>query len=190
MASRSSKIRYHDAGRIADAIAEKAFEHLTKPLEAEQQKLGWAAYQAMFKELGTSPQMLLRAGFAEGRTEQQLSILNSSGQEACITLVSENEFAAPSSWGNSEMRHQDDDMFERANDLAIRLAPYYTARGKLRDELKNQIEDKTVNTVLKNWPEASAIILQLLDIESKPDMTVPLEQLLARFLPALPAPKE
>jgi hypothetical protein len=64
-------------------------------------------------------------------------------------------------------------------------------RSEFVDTVKQQIEGRTYTKIIKAWPELEEIIRATVVIdEAQGSITTPFENLLARFLPALPAPAE
>lgn len=187
----TKKIKWHEARDIGRRIADKAFEHLTTPLEVKRNAVAGLCYQAVLDTIGCPAGVLLASGFAEETNMVQIDLSNSYGNQITTRYRVDSDcprLVRPSGY-HTEMKLVDDDLYEKYMDIEVLLSPYESKREELMLEIQSQVEGKTANQAMKNWPEAAEIIADVLQLGS-PAMTVPLEQLLARFLPALPAPKE
>lgn len=187
----TKKIKWHEAREIGRKISNKAFEHLTAPLEVKRNAVAGLCYQAVLDNIGCPAGVLKAAGFAEETNMVQIDLTNNYGNQTTISYsVSEDRarIIRPSGY-HAELKLSHDELYDKYMDVEVLLNPLEQKRDALMSELQSQVEGKTATQAMKNWPEAADIIADVLQLGS-PAMTVPLEQLLARFLPALPAPKE
>lgn len=184
----SKKIIWGEANDIARRIAYKAFEHLTTPLKREEDKIALDAYRKVFNLLGVSKKLLLESGFATTTSNIHIDVRNAHGQELELrSTSSDEEYLCPN--GGYSMVLIDDDLFQHATKLKQRQNPLNEKRSDLQNVLRDELIGKTATFAMKSWPEAADIISAVLNL-GKPTMTVPLEVLLAKFLPMLPSPKE
>ncbi len=187
----TKKIKRHEARDIGRRIAEKAFEHLITPLEVKRNAVTGLCYQAVLDTIGCPAGVLLASGFAEETNMVRIDLSNNYGNQTATyhSVGSDRPRLIRPSGYSAKLKLVDDDLYEKYMEVEVLLKPYDSKRDALMSELQSQVEGKTATQAMKNWPEAAEIIADVLQIGS-PAMTVPLEQLLARFLPALPAPKE
>lgn len=185
----SKKIIWGEANDIARRIAYKAFEHLTTPLDREEDKIALEAYNAIFNLLGVSEKQLLESGFATTTSSIHIDVRNVHGQELTLrsSSLNDEQYLRPN--GYDAMVLIDDDLFQHATKLKQRQNPLNEKRSDLQNVLRDELIGKTATFAMKSWPEAADIISDVLNL-GKPMMTVPLEVLLAKFLPMLPSPKE
>ena len=95
-------------------------------------------------------------------------------------------------WGFSTyncLSIQDAGMYARAHEVRQKRERLAVAQGQLREELRSQLLGKTTKQAIEAWPEAAKIISDVAEVGTEGSITKPLEALLARFIPALPAPQ-
>jgi hypothetical protein len=71
------------------------------------------------------------------------------------------------------------------------LDPWRKKVAAMADEVAEQITDRTVNLVLKTWPEITPFVCEVMGIKAlsnTPPAPVPFQELLNKHLLALPAP--
>lgn len=184
----TAKIKWSEAGRIARVIGGKAFEHLMKPHQTKLHDLAVKAYNQLWYNLGAMPHTLVKHGYATEQDYMTIKLYNSHGQygELELTRNDDAKWIAPAGY-HDEAVLTDDELFDELTAILEQYNPLKQNRSDLIDELTAQLDGKTVKQAMTAWPEAADIIAQVKGI-NHPPMTTPLEQLLARFLPALPAP--
>lgn len=188
----TKKIKSWNADNIAEKIAKKAFEHLIGPIEQQQQNLARLVYGKINDEIHFSH--LISYGVVKDWPDEReitvfIDVYNGSGQEQNLYFESrENEpVCTPIGW-NQHFKYTDDEVFDLASELQERLTPLEVKRHELKNTLKLQLVDKTVKQAVTAWPEAASIIYDIMGVEGPKAFVTPLEELLARFLPMLPAP--
>lgn len=185
----SKKISRDNSYTISSKIAEKAFEHLITPLQQQLKELGVEAAKALNAQLDVAQ---LR----------QLNIIGEENEDMTIWVYAdESHFSQDNrrvtlkgtGWSTSYWyapRIVDADLHARAFAAAERLGQLCRQRTALEHELRNQCYGKTVKAALAAWPEAADIISKIVDVPLTEGFVSPLESLLAKFLPMLPAPAE
>lgn len=200
----------HKARFLGSKIASKAMEHVIKPLETERRIRAELAYREAWKRNGISDKSLDRLMLStegEGRRNYY---------ECCISFGSDR-VEYPDYWHaerqiaigvdvseiNTEGRKglerfpfhkfiiHDQDLIEKFRKSNGAYVQAMAQLHGLRDEMIRQIDGKTVKEVCEAWPEAAEIVCQEMNTPygvPTNQITTPLSQLLAKFLPALPAP--
>lgn len=185
-----SKVDWRAAGNIARRVAEKAFSHLIDPIQTQLNELYIKAAAALVENLIKDVDAAVEAGLVVLGTNGHVKIASKDkSNDVHVSFTSATTFAflnTAYSW--SAPTYIDTDTYEEHVRLNNLVAPHIEKRSQLEDTIKEQIEGKTFKTVLDTWPEIAPIIHELYDIQGGSGMTVPFEQLLTRFLPALPAP--
>ncbi len=183
----TKKISNYEADAIAKVIANKAFAHLTKTYREKLENLAMETYRHV--ETLFDLNLLVEMNFGYKANSIAIDVLNSAGQ--CHTVWTKKFEVAvlvnTPAYGNIKLVHEH--LFDQIDDVLTHLNPINEKRNALQKELAAQLSGKTINQACKAWPEAADIIKAHFDITSEP-MTTPLEELLARFLPMLPAPTE
>ena len=183
---RHKKIGKELATSIATAIADKAFEHLLPPAEAALQAIANEAYDRIDAEVDFGK--LAGYGFAYKAVD---------GCTVAIRIVADkdnylNIAAYGRPWGFSTYHYafiEDAGLYARALEAERRLASLMERRNQLHRELCAQLLGKTTKQAIEAWPEAAEIITDTAGIDVECSIVKPLEALLARFIPALPAPQ-
>ena len=182
----SKKITWHYSRTISEAIANKAFEHLINPVEIPM--------KAIAKQVVANTKLdweVLKAHSLVGDTtgsEIAVDILPASytvpdGHEITVRIAHPYNIHR-----YDNMRFFGDEAYDQLIELQKTHNVFIEKREALRVEIHAQIEGKTVNAVCKAWPEAEQIIKRVMGIGEGSNLTRPLEDLLKRFLPMLPAP--
>ncbi len=179
-----------EASNIAIRIAAKAFEHVVAPIDGRINEYLRSAYHACFEDIiGTTPRLLAEHGI--GKLADTISVLvpieNDNWQEQLKGNT--DEFLAFVGYGP-------DFSFPAATvvlyaSLCAERAPFRKQQHALKEEIASQLLGRSVKAAMKAWPEAAQFIaneFNLGDI-AKPEMTKPLETLLAKYLPMLAPPQ-
>lgn len=183
----AKKINWRLAQTIAHKIAEKAFEHLETPLEKALESIADEAYSRllpMFEQL------------------EQFSVVDDSNSY-CMKLMRDDVANEDSAIELTKLGHdikivrfnwtsptvRDSALYARAEPIATRLRELGSQKYRLKEELREQLDGKTTKFAMTNWPEAADIIAEAAGVQNGTPMTTPLEVLLAKFLPMLPAPQ-
>lgn len=182
----NKKINQWNAQRIAENVAEKAFDHLIVPHQAKLDALLDAAYWSALDAMGITKSIserLVKGGILGNETYCRFNLSGDDYVDAGQHYKGEDRFVS-----NNIIITDPDNV--KAIELALEtLNPLKAKRGHLRREVQSQITGKSVNTVVKNWPEIREMVEAVMgEISTSSGMVVPFEHLLARFLPALPAP--
>ena len=183
---RHKKIGQELATNIATAIANKAFEHLLPPAEAAVRAIADEAYDRIDAEVDLGK--LAGYGFAYKAAE---------GRGTSVRIVADSNnyldlATSPRAWGFSTYRQvfvNDAGLYARALEAQGRLASLTKRINQLHRELSSQLLGKTTKQAIEAWPEAAEIITDTAGIDVECSIVKPLEALLARFIPALPAPQ-
>ena len=179
------KIGQQLAGAIAKAIANKAFEHLIPAAKKAVEAVAVEAYSKIDAEID-----LYRAceyGLVSEDESIAVSIrTNNEKQSQSLTLVADHKGFRTTGWG--EMRLVDNGVYARAKAVHENLDRLCSQKNQLSKELRLQLIGKTTKQALEAWPEAAEIITSVAALDETGDFVKPLETLLAKFLPALPAP--
>ena len=181
------KIGQELARNIASAIADKAFEHLLPQAQAECQAIADEAYDRIDADLNF-------AKMAEYGLAYRAS---NSGTTRWIRIVADRDnyidlTTSPRLWVLSTyncLSIQDAGMYARAREANRKRVSLSVAQQQLREELQSQLLGKTTKQAIEAWPEAAEIIADIAEVGTESQITKPLEALLARFIPALPAPQ-
>lgn len=182
----SKKITWRFSRSIAERIANKAFEHLIDPIEAPMKDIA---------------RKVIDEANIDWKTLHEHKIVTESLGSAVAVDILPHSYTVPEGheivvWVEypynthryDNMRFFDDAAYDQLIDLQKRRNALVEKREALNTEIIAQIEGKTVNVVCKAWPEAEQIIKLTMGIGDGVSITRPLEDLLKRFLPMLPAP--
>ena len=179
------KIGRQLADAIARAIADKAFEHLIPAAKKAVEAVAVEAYSKIDAEID-----LYRAceyGLVRENESIAVSIrTNNEKQSQSLTLVANHKGFRTTGW--DEMRLVDNGVYARAKAAHENLDRLCSQKNQLSKELRLQLIGKTTKQALEAWPEAAGIIADVADLDETGAFVKPLETLLAKFLPALPAP--
>lgn len=186
----SSKKISKDASRtISGRIAKKAFEHLIPALEEQVKQLGIEASEKLHSQIDAS--LLRKLNIVQGDTNTMriwvYSRAEDLGNESRKVNLDGPGWSA-SHWNAVSI--VDADLAARASVVIERLQDLCKKRSALAQELCEQCIGKTVKAALAAWPEAADIISDVTDVPLTQGFVSPLENLLAKFLPMLPAPAE
>ena len=181
------KIGQELARNIASAIADKAFEHLLPQAQAECRAIADEAYDRIDADLNFAK--MAEYGFAYRAS-------NGGAQKSIRIVADRNNYVdlttSDRPWGLSTyncLSIQDAGMYARAHEARQKHARLAAARRQLYEELQSQLLGKTTKQAIEAWPEAAEIIADIAEVGTESPITKPLEALLARFIPALPAPQ-
>lgn len=181
-----NKINSWEAGNIAKVIAAKAFEHLLKSYEDNIASFATQCYLDHVRDLGLADkreQFIAAKLIAE---VEHANIVFSDGDNSWNELIS-GELLAPDRYYNT-WTITDPAKVSAYRELNEARAPLVRKREALITELTAQMENKSANSVIKAWPEAAPFVADYFQIKKVP-LSTPLETLLAKFLPMLPAPQ-
>ena len=181
------KIGQELARNIASAIADKAFEHLLPQAQAECTAIADEAYDRIDADLNFAK--MAEYGFAyrasNGGTSKAIRIVADRNNYVDLTT-------SDRPWGLSTYNYlslTDAGMYARAREARQNRERLAVARRQLHEELQSQLLGQTTKQAIEAWPEAAEIIADIAEVGTESPITKPLEALLARFIPALPAPQ-
>jgi len=183
MMASNKRLKYHELHNLAHAIAEKAFEHLTKPLQKELNYIAGQVYERVFTDLGVTQDQIRPF---TGENDRAYIMLDNGKGESVEVLYSHKNIVSLSRYDSRVVT--DEKLYDAYIAVAKALDPFNENSRDLQNMLREQMDGKTVNQIAKAWPEAAPFMTRWLTPTA--NMTVPLENLLAKFLPALPAPTE
>ena len=181
------KINWNNADKLARAISNKAFEHLVDPVRKQMEELALSAFRIDF--LGQNLPALIAANVvqsSDGSTNIEFRPYSYEIPEDGGIGVSADYGFTTGCWWETIIRN--DHVFEKLIPLQQQLQTLKNKRHSLKETIHQQVEGRTVKAVRTAWPEASSILNEMFG-EPGGEMTRPLEELLARFLPMLPAPQ-
>lgn len=187
-----TKIQWHEASRVADRIADKAFEHLLKPFVEEEQRLMGRAYDKVISTLDVP--LLLRHKLL--KETEHVQIQNAATEDIIGTLeaVEGGTKLLCNNVYYDRLVIDDAADIEALEALSARKHPVQQARNALYEELRRQIEGKSAKHVMKTWPEAAPLVADYFCMDpatgADTSMVTPLETLLSKYLtPLLAAPQ-
>ena len=187
----ATKIKYYEANTIAARIADKAFEHLLAPHVKLSEAFTKRQYEKILETIGTSHiATLTNLGLLEEDSNCYIEF-TSKGREATVEYSPENPVFSIAGYGSRPYKIRDDAVFDEYEEIAGPIETLEKQSRQLSKELQSQLEGKSAKQAMKAWPEAAGIIADYfkLSLDGKDvSMTSPLEVLLAKYLPALPAP--
>ena len=175
------------ARNIASAIADKAFEHLLPQAQAECKAIADEAYDRIDTELDFAKMAEYGFAYRASNGGAQRSIRIVADRDNYVDLTTSER-----PWGLSIyncLSLTDAGMYARAHEASQKRARLAVAHRQLRDELQSQLLGQTTKQAIEAWPEAAEIIADIAEVGTESPITKPLEALLARFIPALPAPQ-
>ena len=179
------KINYKLANQLATTIADKAFEHLLGPAGEALQAVAREAYAKI--EATLDLRAAAKIGLADQTQSVALDIRSSVAGRSDIVVCTGQPGYTTCGWRHIELI--DDELYARAAEASACVQTLYKSRFELVRELQAQLAGKTTKQALEAWPEAAEIIVKVANLDGASDsFTKPLEVLLAKFLPALPAP--
>ena len=185
------KININEAGAISTSIAEKAFEHLINPIDERIQTTLRDAYDQITKGWSSSTISGMIEHCLISETDR-LDMEVSDGKHSIrMSLIDESLLQSRSNW-DSNFYINDPDLHDKLVELHRERGQLAQKRTALQTEIALQIIGRNTKQVLEAWPEAKSFIDEQFPEkkpEAKPSMDAPLDALLARFLPALPAPQ-
>lgn len=184
-----SKINNREAASIAGKIADKAFEHLIEPAEA---RIQGALSEAYWKIAGNWDQATIES-LTKHRvlhTGNKIEIYVADGKHGASLDLKGDNLVGRGSYG-SDLILSDADLLDKLQELSSELNQLRVRRNNLQFELVKQISGRSAKSVVENWPEAETFVKDEFPEKTvdKPVMTTPLETLLGKFIPALPAPQ-
>lgn len=182
-----SKIDKHEANRIAENISDEAFAHLIKPITEQINALLRTAYHAyMRKDMAA---FLVERGLAGQNSAVEVVVRYGTGTTTEIIRGDTGEFTVPIGHSNQFKFLTAAETPEYAQ-LHEAHAPLRQKRAALRNELSKQMVGRSASKVMKTWPEAAPFVARYFELDTAThEMTTPLDALLAKYLPMLPAPK-
>lgn len=183
------KINADEADSITGKIADKAFQHLIEPAETLIQDVLEDAY---WKIAGNWDQATIES-LTEHRalnTCNKIEIYVTDGKHGASFNLKGDSLVSNGSYG-SDLIISDANLLDKLQELSSELKQLRVKRNNLHFELIKQIAGRSAKSVIENWPEAETFVKDEFPEKTvdKPVMTTPLETLLGKFLPALPAPQ-
>lgn len=179
---------------VAEAISRKAMEHLVKPLNDEEHELAEKIYARIIKECSLTEKQIKAMAerkLVDMTANTAIEVQDASGNTlSCSTHNEGGKEKYIESTTYSRMCVKDDALYAEIADLEARRNAVEAQRNDMMVALRDQINGRSTKEVFGEWPEAIPIVAQVMEMElDRPPLIKPLEQLLAKFLPALPAPK-
>lgn len=192
----TKKIKYNDAASISNSMAKKAFEHLTSPLNKELCEITEDTLAIHTSDIDVK--RLVSLGVVNLSTHCDVTINDGTGKEEEVELGSryyygdrhdENLEKYPPKYLAHSISVTDRVAYERIYPIATKYKETIHNRNALANELRGQIEGRTVTYVMKHWPEAIPFVTKQMNMNTNVGpIFVPLENLIAKYFMALPAP--
>ena len=196
----NKRIESWKAKRIGQAVARKAFAHVTDPLEETLRAALEAAYWQEMTDCGITRKahdaLKERRAYRYQRCE-----LRWLKDDVNFSLAVYPQGYEHNGFGdNTSLPHPFlFDSLQVQNTAApasieaamAALDPWRKKVAAMADEVAAQITDRTVNLVRKTWPEITPFVCEVMGIKAlsnTPPAPVPFEELLNKHLLALPAP--
>lgn len=181
------KIGQQLANDIAAAVADKAFEHLIPAAQKRAEatsRLAYAKLASLFDlEALYKIEVCAKGGTCSIRVRPEGDPSDGNLTHASISAADVFCFRT---WTAPII--DDTPIHEQLVEVRAELARLIKNHAELRKELRLQLIGKTTKQALEAWPEAAEIIASVAALDETGDFVKPLETLLAKFLPALPAP--
>ena len=184
----STKITAREAWSISDKIADKAIEHLLEPWNKKEQELGKEAYDFMIESIGGYDSLAKLAAYNIISFHDHISFDLSDGTNDVAVNYRRDNLINTHHW--NRLKLVNGPLYERMVEIDKNQRSLIHKRGELRNTLEKQMTGKSMKSVLKAWPEAEEILTKYFGEVTDSTLVAPLEVLLARFLPMLPAPAE
>lgn len=182
------------AADVAEAITKKAMEHLFKPLKDEEHAIAEEAYQLALKKCKLTDEQLrqmVACNIVDFSMNITVEIRDKNGNETNVETHNMDEKVQyiDSGWRRTTVV-TNDDLYSRAVDFKERWNDLHAKATDMKDAVMAQVNNRSTKEVFADWPEAVPIVAKVMEIElDRPALLKPLEMLLAKFMPALPAPK-
>ena len=196
-----SRIESWYAGRIGNAVARKAFAHMTNPLEETLRAALEAAYWQEMTDCGITRKAhdalkeLRRDGYLHTTLVWATPTDADRAFEVWVKGFSHDRYAdnsqLPRIFMGQRLYMKNMDTLVPVEAAMQALAPWNEKIRAMADEVSEQIKNRTVTVVLKAWPEIKPFVYEVMDIEEKDNSSptpVPFQELLNKHLLALPAP--
>lgn len=188
----TKKIGWYNARNIAQAVAEKAFEHIFNPVNDELKAVAQAAYTNMVSNLDyKTVKILSDAHVLNQRNVCNVKFSHAEPNQTDIEVVIGDEMSAETPYITSVIFVVDALSTHKANEVNACLVPIEQARRSLATRVQEDIDGKTVPSVCKLWPEIAPFVNEETGITDKPELEVPFGDLIKRYMQpfaALPAP--
>lgn len=184
----ASKISKYQAQEIARLISHKAFEHLIKPYQAHQHQLAIEVYGEFLKIFDGYIDKLEECHLISKSKRVSITVKNKAGQECNIQTIGEYTCYEKNGWGALEILN--DAYYDLVVNVTSEINKLNHKRYELEKAIQAQCQGKSPASVMKAWPEAGEILTSVMGSIEGGSLTAPLESLLARFLPMLPAPTQ
>lgn len=195
-----TRIQDYTAKRIGNAVARKAFAHMTDPLEETLRASLEAAYWQEMQDCGITraahDALLARRAYKYQRCELRW-LKDDVGYDLDAYVKG---YVYDHRVDNSHLPYlfMFDGLHTKNMDTLVPVKAAFEARqpwakkiGAMADEIAQQITDRTITVVVKAWPEIAPFVYEILDIKAPsntPPTPVPFQELLNKHLLALPAP--
>lgn len=190
----AQRITKWQAERIGEKIAEKAFQHLTVPVQARQKEVAVKIYNELMNTCfpdDVTLKTMEDLDLIKPSHSIEVRIKNQAGQSMDIDVRMQDREETARYWnkdGWGSFNWVSDTLYSEYADVAAELQGFERKERILAKTITGQCSGKSVATVAKAWPEATGIIEEVVGHIEGGSLTTPLEQLLAKFLPMLPAP--
>lgn len=186
-----SKMTWWEAQKIANSIAEKAFEHLLGPIDKKINAHLRECYHRLVPAAVKETVLKYQVSSASNRIT--VSVLTDKGGDEegrwKEVLTGDADEFLQSGRYSSDFEFQSVDETPLYSALCTERAPLRAQALALSTELTEQLTGRSAKAAMKAWPEAAGFIAEAFGITSHVEMVKPLEVLLAKYLPTLAAPK-
>lgn len=180
---------YGPAADIAAKIAHAAFERLIVPLEKKRDDLALRMYQHLLDCAGVTQEAAIElgvVGLAYLSDNILMEVADANGNTKRIWARSDKETFLSD---RNVVEFTNAAFYDELALIERELDPLYERRNDMLAALCEQIEGRSTKVVMETWPEAAHIVAEVMDLRMPAPMIRPLDALLSKFLPMLPAPK-
>jgi hypothetical protein len=186
----AKKIGYWDARAIATRIAEKAFEHLLNPQKEVIRALTVEAYNDALQSVGMTKKHIKDLCALDIIKMSKHCTVNFDPDNGVGFMLGNSDYGSedPALYVTQELIIKNEDFIAKFKTLWPAYSSTLESISALQTSVHRQIDGKTPAAVKKAWPEVAGFIDDHLGMAQPNDFVIPFESLLARFLPALPAP--
>lgn len=179
------------AAEIAEEISKKAFEHLIPQHERKLDALAIDGYRYVLSKVGVTEDLVKKmaeAGLVWLSNVIRVDFVDAHGNEVTVVVTTENDEDKYLSYSHS-ITVQNSAFYDEVVGIRAVLDPLHRQRNDLREAIYDQIAGRSTKEVMAEWPEAAHIVAEIMKLAPPPPMIRPLDALLSKFLPMLPAPK-
>lgn len=187
-----SKISWYNARAIANAVAEKAFEHVLTPAREHMHQVALTVYFTELAACGVTKEIHAKLAACIPRANNdswpcKLYWHMPEDRDQAYTLHTDDKIPLAFNAWNLALDSSKDVLYQAHKDAE----PIAQRAAAMAEEVCNQLKDRSVHIVVKTWPEIAPFVyaeLRIDPLKSNAPAPVPFQDLINRHLLALPAP--